>query len=97
MLQDEALAAIARLNESGTMLGRPWADTLKGSRFSNMKELRLSVADGAWRLAFAFDPGRRAVVLCGGNKVGANEQRFYRALIDKADRRFAEWLKELDR
>lgn len=53
-----------------------------------MKELRLEAADGVWRFAFAFDPKRRAIILCGGDKSGVSEKRFYRQLIDKADARF---------
>ena len=44
--------------------------------------------DGVWRFAFAFDPLRKAVVLCGGDKSGGSQRRFYRQLIDKADTRF---------
>jgi len=53
-----------------------------------MKELRFDAADGVWRFAFAFDPGRKAIILCGGDKSGGSQKRFYRHLIDKADRRF---------
>jgi hypothetical protein len=63
-------------------------DTLKGSRHANMKELRFDAADGVWRFAFAFDPKRKGTVLCGGDKSGGSERRFYRQLIAKADERF---------
>lgn len=53
-----------------------------------MKELRFDAADGVWRFAFAFDPKRRGIVLCGGDKSGGSEKRFYRQLIAKADDRF---------
>jgi hypothetical protein len=53
-----------------------------------MKELRFALPDGAWRIAFAFDPERRAILLVGGNKSGVNEGRFYRDLIRLADQRF---------
>ena len=54
---------------SARNLGRPNVDTLEGSDFANMKELRFRL-DGLWRFAFAFDPSRRAIILCGGNKLG---------------------------
>ena len=73
----------------GPQLGRPRVNTLKGSRHANMKELRCSAADGEWRLAFAFDPRRRAILLVAGDKSGVGERRFYRELIRKADQRFA--------
>lgn len=70
-------------------LGRPHVDTLAGSRFPNMKELRFEAADGVWRVAFAFDPDRPAILLVAGDKSGVAQRRFYRALIAKADKRFA--------
>ena len=87
-VQDELLAHIKLLEEFGPLLGRPRADTLNGSRHANMKELRFYAADGVWRFAFAFDPKRQAIILCGGDKSGVSENRFYRQLIDKADARF---------
>jgi hypothetical protein len=53
-----------------------------------MKELRFSAAKGEWRVAFAFDPKRRAILLVAGDKAGVSEKRFYRELIRKADIRF---------
>jgi len=87
-VQDELLAHIKLLEEFGPHLGRPRADTLNGSRHANMKELRFYAADGVWRFAFAFDPKRQAIILCGGDKSGVSENRFYQQLIDKADARF---------
>lgn len=66
----------------------PGFETPVSSRHANMKELRFDAADGVWRFAFAFDPKRREIVLCGGDKSGSSEKRFYRQLIDKADNRF---------
>jgi hypothetical protein len=42
-----------------------------------MKELRFDAANGVWRIAFAFDPKRQAILLCGGDKSGRSEDRFY--------------------
>ena len=70
-------------------------DTLSGSRHANMKEMRFSAADGEWRLAFAFDTGRRAILLVAGDKSGGSARRFYRALIRKADERFDRHLARL--
>ena len=68
--------------------GGPAWDTLKGSRHANIKELRLSAAGGEWRVAFAFDPKRKAILLVAGDKSGVSERRFYRELIRKDDDRF---------
>ena len=87
-VQTEILALTMLLQEFGPQLGRPRVDTLNGSRHANMKELRFSAADGEWRVAFAFDTKRKAVLLVAGDKSGGGEKRFYRALIRKADERF---------
>jgi hypothetical protein len=84
----EILALSLVLEQFGPQLGRPRVDTLSGSRHANMKELRFSAADGEWRVAFAFDPKRRAILLVAGDKSGGSEKRFYRELIRKADNRF---------
>ena len=87
-VQDELLAHVELVERFGPQLGRPRADTLNGSRHPNMKELRFGAAGGVWRVAFAFDPNRKAILLIAGDKSGASEKRFYRQLIDKADERF---------
>ena len=86
-VQDEMLARARLLEQFGPQLGRPRVDTLKGSRHANMKELRFDADDGVWRVAFAFDPKRKAILLVAGNKSGGSEKRFYRHLIAKADMR----------
>ncbi len=53
-----------------------------------MKELRFSAAGGEWRVAFAFDTRRKAILLVAGDKSGTSEKRFYRELIREADERF---------
>ncbi|HKW61385.1 MAG TPA: type II toxin-antitoxin system RelE/ParE family toxin [Candidatus Acidoferrum sp.] len=93
----EVLALARVLQEFGPQLGRPRVDTLKGSRHANMKELRFSAADGEWRVAFAFDPKRKAILLVAGDKSGGSEKRFYRELIRKADQRFDLHLGRLER
>jgi hypothetical protein len=53
-----------------------------------MKELRFDADGGVWRVAFAFDPERKAVLLVAGDKSGGSEKAFYRRLIASADARF---------
>jgi hypothetical protein len=87
-VRTEILALSRLLQQFGPRLGRPHADTLNGSRHANMKELRFSAADGEWRVAFAFDTKRKAILLVAGDKSGGGGKRFYRELIRKADDRF---------
>lgn len=84
----EILALTRLLQKFGPQLGRPHVDTLNDSTHSNMKELRFNAADGVWRVAFAFDPNRKAILLLAGDKSGVSEKKFYRQLIKKADERF---------
>ena len=86
------LAALLVLREKGPGLSRPYADTLRGSRYSDMKELRIQSRGEPIRAFLAFDPARTGIVLCAGNKVG-NEKRFYDEMLPVAEREFTNWLK----
>lgn len=87
-VQDEILALMALLGEYGPKLSRPHADTLNGSKHANMKELRFKAAYGVWRVTYAFDPQRRAILLMAGDKSGGSEKRFYKQLISQSDARY---------
>ena len=91
----ELLARLKVLEWKGPQLGRPTVDTLNGSSFAKMKEIRFQERGGVWRFAFAFDPRRAAIVLCGGDKQGVDQKSFYKRLIDKADSRFAAYIASL--
>lgn len=90
------LAALIVLREKGPMLSRPYAHTVKGSRYSNMKELRIQSGGMPIRAFFAFDPHRTGILLCAGNKSG-NEKRFYDEMIPLADREFTKYLKKSEK
>lgn len=95
IVQNECFAHLKVLERFGPELGRPHVDTLNGSNYSNMKELRFNADNGVWRLAFAFDPKRKGILLVCGDKSGGSEKRFYKALIKKADKRFEQHLSRL--
>ena len=95
-VQDELLAKTLLLQISGPNLRRPHVDTLNGSRYSNMKEIRFNADDGVWRVAFAFDSKRKAILLVAGDKSGGSQKQFYKQLIAKADLRFDEHLSRLE-
>ena len=81
------------LKDVGPLLGRPHADQIKGSKFNNLKELRTKVAGCVYRSLFAFDHERKAVILCGGDKKGKNQEKFYKKLILQAELIFEKHLK----
>ena len=85
-----SVAVLAVLAELGPRLGRPRVDTLYGSDFDNMKELRFKVGRSPYRVLFAFDPIRRAILLVGGDK--GKDKRWYDINIPIADDRFRQHL-----
>jgi hypothetical protein len=91
---DRIAATIDELERRGPGLGRPFVDTIKGSRHRNMKELR-SIG-GHLRALFAFDPRRHAIVLIGGDK-SSDWKGWYRCNIPLADRAYDEHLRSLGR
>jgi hypothetical protein len=93
----ELLAQARVIEQFGPTAGRPRVDTLNGSKHANMKELRFDAEGGVWRVAFAFDPRRRAILLVTGDKSGRSERAFYRRLIATADRRLDAQLERLRR
>jgi hypothetical protein len=93
----QVIAALRELRDEGPALGRPLADTVKGSRHKNMKELRPgSSGRSEVRILFAFDPQRRAILLVAGDKAGRWD-RWYKRAIPLADDRFDEHLERTRR
>ena len=94
--REEMLVKVKLLMEFGPQLGRPYVDTLIDSIYPNMKELRFKIGKDIWRVAFAFDPLRSAILLTAGNKQGKDQKLFYNNLIRKADQRFTDHLKSIN-
>jgi hypothetical protein len=93
--QQDVLAAILVLEQFGPALGRPFVDSLKGTKkVKNLKELRVQHKGKPFRVFFAFDPLRQAVMLCGGDKTG--DKHFYKTMIPVAEREFLNYLQELE-
>lgn len=93
--QVEVIARVNLLKVLGPRLGRPHADTLSGSKHANMKELRAGTRGAVLRVAFAFDPERKGLLLIGGNKSGVGQKQFYKQLIARADELFDAHLEKL--
>ena len=86
-------AHIGLLEEQGPQLRRPYADTLEGSKLSNLKELRVQHRGEPYRILYAFDPERQALLLVGGNKAG--DKRWYKRMIPLAETIFERHLETL--
>jgi len=94
-VKDEMLAEASFVEMLGPETGRPHVDKLHGSDHANMKELRFEAANGEWRVAFAFDPKRQAILLVAGDKTGVSDKKFYKRLIEKADERYSRHVEKL--
>ncbi len=93
--QQDVLAAILVLEQFGPALGRPYVDSLKDTdKVKNLKELRIQHKGKPFRVFFAFDPLRQAVMLCGGDKTG--DKHFYETMIPIAEQEFQNYLQELE-
>lgn len=93
--QESVLVGLLKLQAIGPQLGRPDVDSLKGNlKVKNLKELRVQHRGKPYRLLFAFDPARQAVMLCGGDKTG--DKRFYEHMIPIAEREFLAHLATLE-
>ncbi|RAU31077.1 MULTISPECIES: type II toxin-antitoxin system RelE/ParE family toxin [unclassified Pantoea] len=93
-LKKRLAAALLNLEHYGPLLPRPYADTVHGSSYHNMKELRIQYAGQPIRVFYAFDPERKAIVLCAGNKRG--DKQFYQRMIALADQIFTNHLEHAE-
>lgn len=82
---------VGLLEEKGAALAFPFSSSIRGSRFA-MRELRIQHGGEPYRILYAFDPVRRAVLLVGGAKTGVGN-RWYSAAIREAERLWAEYLR----
>lgn len=91
---DDVQTMIELLKNYGYNLNRPYADTLKGSKLTNLKELRIQSNGKPLRAFFVFDPLRQAIILCAGDKTG--DKRFYQKMIPLAETIYQQYLDELE-
>lgn len=91
--QESVRDSVAMLREFGVNLPRPHADTIRGSKFANMRELRCQHRGRPYRVLYAFDPRRTAMLLIGGDKTGRSD--WYEEFVAKADKIYSQHLKEI--
>ncbi|HEY6448979.1 MAG TPA: type II toxin-antitoxin system RelE/ParE family toxin [Acidobacteriaceae bacterium] len=91
--QDSVAYSVNLLRFSGPDLGRPFVDSVWGSRHSNMKELRVQHKGRPWRVLFAFDPRRMAYLILAGDKTG--NPRWYKINVPRADAIYDRHLREI--
>jgi hypothetical protein len=92
VLEREAvIRVVGLLEERGVTLEFPFSSKIMGSRHSSMRELRIQQGGKPYRVLYAFDPVRQAVLLIGGVKTGKGN-RWYVGAIRTADRLFDSYL-----
>jgi hypothetical protein len=95
IVQNDIDRAVVLLEAKGPQLQFPYSSGIENSRHTHMRELRVQSGGDPYRVFYAFDPRRTAILLIGGNKVG--NDRFYETMIPIADRLYDEYLLEIRR
>jgi hypothetical protein len=91
--QDSIDVAVHLLEERGPSLPFPYSSGVEGSRHGHMRELRIQHRGSPYRILYAFDPRRTAILLIGGTKEG--DDRWYGRFVPIADDLYDEHLDEL--
>lgn len=91
--QNSVERIVLLLEEAGPALGFPYSSGVKGSKYNNMRELRIQHEGRPYRVLYAFDPSRTALLLLGGDKTG--DDRWYDKMVPRADEIYARHLKDL--
>jgi hypothetical protein len=92
--QDSIDQGVGLLEARGPSLPFPYSSDINGSKHGNMRELRIQHRGEPYRVFYAFDPRRSAILLIGGNKTG--DDQFYERMVPQADRIYDEHLRELE-
>lgn len=93
--QESVRASVKLLADLGPSLPFPHSSSVTQSRHGNMRELRIQHAGRPYRVLYAFDPRRCAILLIGGDKAG--KDRWYDEYVPVADRLYEEHLEALRR
>ena len=91
--QISVAASVGLLEALGARLGYPHSSAIVGSKVTHLRELRVQHQGKPYRILYAFDPRRDAILLLGGNKAG--QDRWYESHIPKAQALYATHLRAL--
>ncbi len=92
--QEDVAAVVELLEAKGPRLPFPYSSGIAGSKHSHMRELRIQHAGRPYRVLYAFDPRRIAILLLGGDKTG--NDRWYQENVPVADRLYDEHIETLE-
>ncbi len=93
--QESVAAYVELLEKRGPQLPHPYSSGVLDSRHGHMRELRIQHAGRPYRVLYAFDPRRVAILLIGGDKTG--DDRWYEKFVPLADDLYDRHLAELKR
>jgi hypothetical protein len=93
--QEDVRAYVKLLQEFGPNLRYPYSSGVAASKHDHMRQLRIQHKGSPYRVLYAFDPRRVAILLIGGDKTGRD--RWYEIFVPIADRLYDEHLGELKR
>jgi hypothetical protein len=93
--QARVAASVELLRQLGIALPFPHSSGVAASRHPHMRELRIQVDGHPYRVLYAFNPLRNAILLLGGDKTG--DGRWYEVSVPVADRLYDEHLIELNK
>ncbi|HEX8392757.1 MAG TPA: type II toxin-antitoxin system RelE/ParE family toxin [Longimicrobium sp.] len=91
--QESVAASVRLLERRGPHLPHPHSSAVHGSRYSHMRELREQHRGRPYRVLYAFDPRRVAILLIGGDKTG--DGRWYERFLPVADGLYDQHLFEI--
>ena len=91
--QASVRASVKLLEELGVSLKYPYCSGIERSYYDHMRELRVQHAGRPYRVLYAFDPRRKAILLIGGDKTG--EDRWYDTFVPLADKIYGRHLEML--
>jgi len=91
--RESVAAYVALLEERGPALEYPYSSGIRRSRYSHLRELRIQHEGRPYRVLYAFDPRRTAILLLGGTKKG--DDRWYEVNVPLAEKLYATHLEEL--
>jgi hypothetical protein len=91
--RESVAAYVALLEERGPALEYPYSSAIRGSRYAHLRELRIQHKGRPYRVLYAFDPRRTAILLIGGAKKG--DDRWYEVNVPLAKKLYAAHLEQL--
>ena len=93
LVQEKCAVVVDLLAREGPRLGFPYSTDIKGSSYT-LRELRVQCGGHPYRILYAFDPRRNALLILGGDKTG--NDRWYEENVPRAERIYEQYLKEIE-